>query len=170
VRRGPHSLAETIDAFEQLVKQGKISRWGVSNFDTDSSDMRPRSRRESSGSIRLAMICRPKSQNKQRTCKSHGLRGNMYCIYDKDKDAVTASGKLTDIFKNLPSDGTVDFTQDVDAVTLGAEGNDPFLFRGDSWTNYGSTTSISIDALFPGAYDLGFDDELDAIMMAPVDK
>jgi diketogulonate reductase-like aldo/keto reductase len=33
--RGPHSLAETIEAFEQLVEQDKIGRWGVSNFDTD---------------------------------------------------------------------------------------------------------------------------------------
>jgi diketogulonate reductase-like aldo/keto reductase len=36
--RGPHLLAETVQAFEQLVSQGKIGRWGVSNFDT--SDMR----------------------------------------------------------------------------------------------------------------------------------
>ncbi|ANN66652.1 aldo/keto reductase [Bordetella bronchialis] len=31
--RGPHPLADTIEAFEQLVDQGKIARWGVSNLD-----------------------------------------------------------------------------------------------------------------------------------------
>jgi diketogulonate reductase-like aldo/keto reductase len=33
--RGPHPLAETVDALERLVGDGKIGRWGVSNFDTD---------------------------------------------------------------------------------------------------------------------------------------
>jgi len=32
---GSHPLAETIAAFEQLVKEGKIRSWGVSNFDVD---------------------------------------------------------------------------------------------------------------------------------------
>ena len=32
---GPHPLEETIAAFEQLVKAGKIRSWGVSNFDVD---------------------------------------------------------------------------------------------------------------------------------------
>lgn len=36
--RGSHPLAETVDAFERLQAQGKILRWGVSNFDVD--DMR----------------------------------------------------------------------------------------------------------------------------------
>lgn len=33
--RGPHPLAETAEALEALVAQGKIARWGVSNLDTD---------------------------------------------------------------------------------------------------------------------------------------
>jgi diketogulonate reductase-like aldo/keto reductase len=33
--RGPHALSETVDAFERLAAEGKIGRWGVSNFDTD---------------------------------------------------------------------------------------------------------------------------------------
>ena len=36
--RGDHPLAETVEAFEKLKRDGKIRRWGVSNFDTD--DMR----------------------------------------------------------------------------------------------------------------------------------
>jgi len=32
---GSHPLAETVDAFETLKKDGKIKRWGVSNFDID---------------------------------------------------------------------------------------------------------------------------------------
>lgn len=36
--RGEHPLAETVEAFGQLKRDGKIRRWGVSNFDTD--DMR----------------------------------------------------------------------------------------------------------------------------------
>jgi len=32
------ALAQTVEAFEQLVEQGKIARWGVSNFDLE--DMR----------------------------------------------------------------------------------------------------------------------------------
>lgn len=32
---GSHPLAETVDAFETLVAQGRIVRWGVSNFDLD---------------------------------------------------------------------------------------------------------------------------------------
>lgn len=33
--RGNLPLAETIDAFERLVRDGKIRHWGVSNFDTE---------------------------------------------------------------------------------------------------------------------------------------
>jgi diketogulonate reductase-like aldo/keto reductase len=33
--QGSHPLAETIEAFEALKGQGKIRRWGVSNFDRD---------------------------------------------------------------------------------------------------------------------------------------
>lgn len=32
---GPHPLHETVAAFEALAAQGRIGRWGVSNFDTD---------------------------------------------------------------------------------------------------------------------------------------
>jgi len=32
---GSHPLAETISAFEQLVQDGKIRSWGLSNFDVD---------------------------------------------------------------------------------------------------------------------------------------
>lgn len=33
--RGQHPLEETVEAFEHLREQGKIKRWGVSNFDLD---------------------------------------------------------------------------------------------------------------------------------------
>jgi diketogulonate reductase-like aldo/keto reductase len=33
--RGQYPLAETVEAFERLREQGKIGRWGVSNFDLD---------------------------------------------------------------------------------------------------------------------------------------
>ena len=32
---GPHPLEDTIAAFEQLVQEGKIRSWGLSNFDVD---------------------------------------------------------------------------------------------------------------------------------------
>ena len=32
---GPHPLEDTLEAFEQLVKEGKIRTWGLSNFDVD---------------------------------------------------------------------------------------------------------------------------------------
>ncbi len=36
--RGPHPLAETIAAFEELREEGKILSWGVSNFDVHDLD------------------------------------------------------------------------------------------------------------------------------------
>jgi diketogulonate reductase-like aldo/keto reductase len=36
--RGRHPLAETIGAFDELIRAGKILSWGVSNFDTDDLD------------------------------------------------------------------------------------------------------------------------------------
>jgi diketogulonate reductase-like aldo/keto reductase len=33
--RGQYPLEETVDAFERLREEGKIGRWGVSNFDVD---------------------------------------------------------------------------------------------------------------------------------------
>ena len=36
--RGGHPLAETIGAFAELMRAGKILAWGVSNFDTDDLD------------------------------------------------------------------------------------------------------------------------------------
>ena len=33
--RGQHPLDDTVEAFERLREQGKIRRWGVSNFDVD---------------------------------------------------------------------------------------------------------------------------------------
>jgi len=36
--RGSYPLADTVAAFEELVKAGKIKSWGVSNFDADDLD------------------------------------------------------------------------------------------------------------------------------------
>ena len=36
--RGPHPLIETIEAFEELHRAGKIRSWGVSNFDVNDLD------------------------------------------------------------------------------------------------------------------------------------
>ncbi|MBF0680325.1 MAG: aldo/keto reductase [Devosia sp.] len=36
--RGRYPLAETVEAFETLKAQGKIARWGVSNFDIEDMD------------------------------------------------------------------------------------------------------------------------------------
>lgn len=36
--RGSYPLADTVAAFEQLVTEGKIKSWGVSNFDADDLD------------------------------------------------------------------------------------------------------------------------------------
>ncbi len=36
--RGSHPLADTVAAFEELMRAGKILSWGVSNFDTDDLD------------------------------------------------------------------------------------------------------------------------------------
>jgi diketogulonate reductase-like aldo/keto reductase len=36
--RGSHPLAETVEAFEALKKDGKIRNWGVSNLDADDMD------------------------------------------------------------------------------------------------------------------------------------
>jgi diketogulonate reductase-like aldo/keto reductase len=36
--RGHHPLADTIAAFEELVRDGKVRSWGVSNFDADDLD------------------------------------------------------------------------------------------------------------------------------------
>src|SRR6185503_14215056 len=36
--RGQYRLAETIAAFEELKREGKILSWGVSNFDEDDLD------------------------------------------------------------------------------------------------------------------------------------
>src|SRR6476646_6413732 len=36
--RGSHPLADTVAAFEELVRAGKIRSWGVSNFDVDDLD------------------------------------------------------------------------------------------------------------------------------------
>jgi diketogulonate reductase-like aldo/keto reductase len=36
--RGSHPLADTVAAFEQLIADGKILAWGVSNFDVDDLD------------------------------------------------------------------------------------------------------------------------------------
>jgi diketogulonate reductase-like aldo/keto reductase len=36
--RGRHPLTETIGAFAELIRAGKILSWGVSNFDTDDLD------------------------------------------------------------------------------------------------------------------------------------
>jgi diketogulonate reductase-like aldo/keto reductase len=35
---GPHPIAETVAGFERLVADGKVLRWGVSNFDVDDLD------------------------------------------------------------------------------------------------------------------------------------
>ncbi|WP_421684142.1 aldo/keto reductase [Stutzerimonas urumqiensis] len=40
--RGQYPLEETVEAFERLKAQGKILRWGVSNFDVDDMEALPR--------------------------------------------------------------------------------------------------------------------------------
>jgi hypothetical protein len=36
--RGDIPLAETVEAFERLKRDGKVARWGVSNFDVGDLD------------------------------------------------------------------------------------------------------------------------------------
>jgi diketogulonate reductase-like aldo/keto reductase len=48
--RGEHPLEETVAAFEQLAREGKILSWGVSNFDVDDLD----EARELAGEGRIA--------------------------------------------------------------------------------------------------------------------
>jgi diketogulonate reductase-like aldo/keto reductase len=52
--RGEHPLADTVDAFERLKRDGKIRRWGVSNFDTD--DMRELSTVASAGNCMVNQV------------------------------------------------------------------------------------------------------------------
>lgn len=51
--RGSVPLAETVDAFETLVRDGKIRHWGVSNFDVE--DMEALARVETSTRVTVAM-------------------------------------------------------------------------------------------------------------------
>jgi hypothetical protein len=51
-----------------------------------------------------------------------------------------------------------------------AYANDYYLFRGDSWSTHSTGKSITVETLIPGSRALGFDDELDDILIAPFDK
>ena len=57
--RGSVPLAETVAAFDELVRAGKIRSWGVSNFDADDLDEMLESRaKAASPAIRCSIICR----------------------------------------------------------------------------------------------------------------
>jgi diketogulonate reductase-like aldo/keto reductase len=49
--RGQYPLEETVEAFERLRADGKIGRWGVSNFDVDDSKNWPAGLRHQSGAV-----------------------------------------------------------------------------------------------------------------------
>lgn len=49
--RGQYPLEETVEAFERLREDGKIGRWGVSNFDVDDLEELEFSLRDQSGAL-----------------------------------------------------------------------------------------------------------------------
>jgi hypothetical protein len=58
------------------------------------------------------------------------FKADKYCIFDTQKEAVTASGKIADLLRNLPTDDTkADFTSDVDAAMIDGASN-LHLFKG----------------------------------------
>jgi diketogulonate reductase-like aldo/keto reductase len=58
---GSHPLDDTIEAFEQLKRAGKIRRWGVSNFDL--SEMEPLDGTAVAGNQVLYKTCRAAASN-----------------------------------------------------------------------------------------------------------
>lgn len=72
------------------------------------------------------------------------FKADKYCIYDTDKDAVTASGKIADLLHNLPTDNTkADFTSDVDAAMIDASSN-LHLFKG-AYNTYAPVNSLNFN-------------------------
>jgi diketogulonate reductase-like aldo/keto reductase len=80
--RGRIPLAETIDAFERLQRDGKILRWGVSNFDVD--DMRellalPGGRHCAANQVLWHLAERGAEWALAPECRRHGIPLMAYC-------------------------------------------------------------------------------------------
>ncbi|MGA8030947.1 MAG: aldo/keto reductase [Casimicrobiaceae bacterium] len=80
--RGRIPLAETIDAFERLRRDGKILRWGVSNFDVD--DMRellalPDGRHCAANQVLWHLGERGAEWALAPECRKHGIPLMAYC-------------------------------------------------------------------------------------------
>ncbi len=100
--RGDHPLADTILGFEQLIEQGLIRRWGVSNFDT--SDLAelvtlPDGRHCAANQIYFSLGERGPAFSLLPWMREHAIATMAYSPIDQG--ALAASGKLLPIADRL---------------------------------------------------------------------
>jgi diketogulonate reductase-like aldo/keto reductase len=73
---GPHPLADTVAAFEQLVAEGKVLHYGVSNFDVDRMqelERLPGGRRTAADQVLYGLPHRGVERNLLPWCQAHGV-------------------------------------------------------------------------------------------------
>lgn len=100
--RGRTPLAETVDTFERLVREGKIARWGVSNFDVD--DMHellalPDGRRCAANQVLYHLGDRAAETALLPLCRDHGIAMMAYSPLGQGE--LVASTELRRIAKPL---------------------------------------------------------------------
>jgi diketogulonate reductase-like aldo/keto reductase len=74
--RGRTPLAETVDTFERLVREGRIARWGVSNFDVDDMEELfgvPGGRRCAANQVLYHLGERAAETRLLPLCRAHGI-------------------------------------------------------------------------------------------------
>jgi diketogulonate reductase-like aldo/keto reductase len=92
---GPHPIAETVAGFERLVRDGKILRWGVSNFDVDALDAMARvdgGARCAANQVYYNLVHRSAETRVAPWCRARGVTVQAYTPLDRgrivDADAV----------------------------------------------------------------------------------
>jgi diketogulonate reductase-like aldo/keto reductase len=154
--RGRVPLAETVEAFERLRSEGKIARWGVSNFDT--ADMRelfalPEGRRCATNQVLYHLAARGIEWELLPWMRERRIPVMAYSPFGQG--ALLGNPKLAAIAKRLgatPAQVALRWllrSPDIIAIPESADPDHVRANRGATSARLDGTTLDAIDAAFP---------------------
>ena len=102
--RGSHPLEETVAAFDQLVREGKILSWGVSNFDVD--DLEEVSKIAGAGRLACNQVLYHLQQRAIEHavlpwCAAHGMAVVAYTPFGQNPNIFEARNKQGQVLREI---------------------------------------------------------------------
>ena len=153
--RGRVPLAETVDTFERLVRDGKIARWGVSNFDADDMEelfALPAGRRCAANQVLYHLGERAPEWRLLEQCRANGVTLMAYCPFGEGR--LLKKPALREIARAIgatPAQVALAFLLSRKGVTA-----IPKSARAERWRENVGALSIALDARTLAQLDAAF--------------